>query len=135
MTPQLVVLALITSTIIWLRPGPEDRLIGRWVLDEAAWSAADPLLRDAEPTLREAVLAPPRRLPLSVVFGPGTAFSLALGDRIQRGYWRVLSVDGDRVVAAARLEGSERELVAVVGWGRCVLDVGLGHPLPLREVR
>jgi hypothetical protein len=130
-----VFLALVTATILWLRPGPEDRLVGRWVLDEAAWSAADPLLSTADAALREAVLDPPRRLPLSVVFGPGPAFSMALGDRILRGQWRVLAVKGDRVVAAARLSGDERELVADVGWGRCVLDVGLGHPLPLLEVR
>lgn len=132
MIPRVAFLVAVASTLLWLRPGPADRLVGRWVLDEAAWAAVDPDL-SADPALRAAVLETGRRLPVTVVFG--IDFALTIRGHTRRGPWRVLSVRGDRVEVEATLGGVARRLVADVGWGRCVLDVGLGHPLPLREVR
>ncbi len=138
MSPRaVVVLAGVVLLLLfaWLRSGPEDRIVGVWAVDEAAWAAADPALEDADADAREAALNPPRRSPLFVRFGPGPAFALSMQGEIRRGRYLVEAVDGDRVTLLAAVDGVERRLSAKVGWGRCLLDVGFGRPLPMFEVR
>ncbi len=135
----LLALGPALALFFWLRATPAERLAGTWAVDEAAWAAADPDLRSLGPAEREAVLESPRRSPLFVRFDPHGALTISLRGEVREGRYRVATVEGDTVVLDARMpSGSqqvERRLVAQVGWGRCVLDVGLGRPLPFVRLR
>jgi len=131
-SPVVIAFAgVLVALFTWLRPSAADRLLGGWSVDEAAWAASDADLAAASPGVRESALAPPRRTPLHLRFGPGPEMALSMGGHTRRGTYRVLELDGDRVTLEARFDGVVRRLMAVVGWGRCRLDVGAGRPLPM----
>ncbi len=127
-------LAAATLLLLWLRPTPADRLLGTWVVDEAAWAERDPYLRGADGPTREAVLAPTRRTPMSFRFDSGGHLSLTVRDVTREGSWSVLRSEGDALLLDVSVDGPATGATLRLAGDRCLLDLGAGPPLPLRRL-